>query len=200
LVAGGEIGIPHIIKITSRDPSPPPIEYIKVSGGLFFDMAIHDWDMARYLSGEEVVEVFAKGAVLIDPEIGAAGDIDTATAILTLESGAMCIIDNSRQAVYGYDQRVEVFGSGGCVTVDNDTPNSARIFTGENTRTDKMHYFFLERYMESYRQEMVAFFDCIRKDMTPPVGGNDGLQAVRVAMAAKKSLDEKRPVKLSEVP
>ncbi len=199
-VTDGEVGNPHVIKITSRDPAPPPISYVKVSGGIFFDMAIHDFDMARYLAGEDVEEVFAKGAVLVDPEIGKAGDIDTAVVLLKYKSGAMGIIDNSRQAVYGYDQRVEIFGSKGCVTVDNDFPNTAKIFTGTTTSHDKMHYFFLERYTESYVNEMKDFFTVLADNkMLMPVTGEDGLKAVIIAMAAKKSLDEKRPVAISEI-
>lgn len=199
-IVDGEIGTPHLVKITSRDPSPPPIEYVKVSGGLFFDMTIHDWDMAMFqLAPDEVVEVYAKGAVLVDPAIGKAGDIDSAVAILTFKSGAMAVIDNSRQAVYGYDQRVEAFGSGGAILVENDFPNTARLFTGKATSGDKMLHFFLERYTGAYIEELRAFCDCIRSGKAPPVGGKAGLDAVVVAMAAKKSLDEGRPVKIAEI-
>ena len=198
-VVSGQIGIPQIIKITSRDPSPPPIEYIKVSGGLFIDMTIHDWDMARFQAGSEVEEVYAVGGVLIDPEIGKAGDIDTAVAVLKFKNGALGIIDNSRQAVYGYDQRVEVFGSKGCVIADNDTPNTVRIYTTENINTDKIPHFFLERYMDSYAAELQSFFNCLQNDQEPSPTGNDGLQNVLVAMAAKKSFEEHRPIKISEI-
>ncbi len=198
-VVSGQIGIPQIIKITSRDPSPPPIEYIKVSGGIFIDMTIHDWDMARFQAGSEVEEVYATGDVLIDPEIGKAGDIDTAVAVLKFKNGALGIIDNSRQAVYGYDQRVEVFGSKGCVIAENDTPNTVRIYTTENINTDKIPHFFLERYMESYAAELQSFFNCLQNDQEPFPSGNDGLQNVLVAMAAKKSFEEHRPIKISEI-
>ena len=198
-VVSGHIGIPQVIKITSRDPSPPPIEYIKVSGGIFIDMTIHDWDMARFQAGSEVEEVYATGDVLVDPEIGKAGDIDTAVAILKFKNGALGIIDNSRQAVYGYDQRVEVFGSKGCVIADNDTPNTVRIYTPETTSTDKIPYFFLERYMDSYAAELEAFFNCLQKDQEPSPDGNDGLQNVLVAMAAKKSFEENRPIKITDI-
>lgn len=198
-VVSGQIGIPQIIKITSRDPSPPPIEYIKVSGGIFMDMTIHDWDMARFQAGSEVEEVYAAGGVLIDPEIGKAGDIDTAVAVLKFKNGALGIIDNSRQAVYGYDQRVEVFGSKGCVLADNDTPNTVRMYTDERTSTDKIPYFFLERYMESYAAELQSFFNYIQNDQEPSPSGEDGLQNVLVAMAAKKSFEEHRPIKISEI-
>ncbi len=198
-VVTGQIGIPQIIKITSRDPSPPPIEYIKVSGGIFIDMTIHDWDMARFQAGSEVEEVYATGDVLVDPEIGKAGDIDTAVAVLKFKNGALGIIDNSRQAVYGYDQRVEVFGSKGCVIAENDTPNTVRIYTTENINTDKIPHFFLERYMESYAAELQSFFKCLQNDQEPSPSGNDGLQNVLVAMAAKKSFEENRPIKISEI-
>lgn len=198
-VNSGQIGTPQIIKVTSRDPAPPPIEYVKVSGGIFLDMTIHDWDMARYQAGSEVEEVYATGAVLINPEIGKVGDIDTAVAVLKFKNGAIGIIDNSRQAIYGYDQRVEVFGSKGCAMADNDTPNTVRIYTSDHTATDKIPYFFLERYMGSYATELLTFFDCLRNNKEPAPGGEDGLQDVLVAIAAQKSLKEHRVVKISEV-
>jgi len=198
-VVTGQVGIPQIIKITSRDPSPPPIEYIKVSGGIFIDMTIHDWDMARFQAGSEVEEVYATGDVLVDPEIGKVGDIDTAVAVLKFKNGALGIIDNSRQAVYGYDQRVEVFGSKGCVIANNDTLNTVRMYTTENISTDKIPHFFLERYMESYAAELQSFFKCLQNDKEPSPSGDDGLQNVLVAMAAKKSFEEHRPVKISEI-
>ncbi|MFX0072607.1 MAG: inositol 2-dehydrogenase [Candidatus Hermodarchaeota archaeon] len=198
-VVSGQIGSPQIIKITSRDPSPPPIEYIKVSGGIFIDMTIHDWDMARYMAGSEVEEVYANGAVLIDPKIGNAGDIDTAVAVLKFKNGALGIIDNSRQAVYGYDQRVEVLGSRGCVIADNEATNTVRIYTSECTNLDKIPYFFLERYMKSYAAELDSFFTNLRENKDPHPDGNDGLQNVLVAIAAKKSYEENRPIKISEI-
>ena len=198
-VASGQIGEPQIVKITSRDPAPPPIDYIKVSGGIFLDMTIHDWDMARFLTESEVEEVYASGAVLIDPEIGKAGDIDTAVAVLKFKNGAMGIIDNTRQAVYGYDQRVEVFGSKGCVIADNEATNTVRVYTAECTNIDKIPYFFMERYKESYATEMKYFFECLQKNIEPKPNGEDGLQNVLVALAAQKSYKENRPVKISEV-
>ena len=198
-VSSGQIGTPQIIKITSRDPAPPPIEYIKVSGGMFIDMTIHDWDMARYQAKSEVVEVYASGAVLIDPEIGKVGDIDTAAAILKFKNGALGIIDNTRQAVYGYDQRVEVFGSKGCIMADNEATNTVRIYTEECTNIDKIPYFFLERYMESYATELKSFFNCLKHNQYPFPNGEDCLQNVLVAIAAQKSFEENRPVKISEV-
>ncbi len=199
LVAAGKVGEPHILRITSRDPAPPPISYIEVSGGIFMDMAIHDFDMARYLMGSEVVEMFAAGAVLVDPEIGGAGDIDTALISLRFENGAIGAIDNSRKAVYGYDQRVEVFGSEGMVLVGNNTPDTHVYSNREGVHSSLPLYFFLERYTDSYVAEVQEFVDCIRNDTPPPVNGTDGLIPVVMAMAAQRSLDENRPVKLSEI-
>jgi myo-inositol 2-dehydrogenase/D-chiro-inositol 1-dehydrogenase len=199
LIEEGKIGDPHIIKITSRDPNPPSMEYLKSSGGLFVDMTIHDFDMARYLSGSDVEEVYVQGAVLVDPLIGEAGDIDTAVIVLKFKNGAIGVIDNSRKAVYGYDQRVEVFGSKGNVNVQNDFPNSAELSTDEGVYKDKPKYFFLERYQAAYMKETEAFIDSILLDKAVPVDGNDGYQAELIAHAAKKSWLEKRPVKLLEI-
>ncbi|MFW9972684.1 MAG: inositol 2-dehydrogenase [Candidatus Odinarchaeota archaeon] len=198
-VVSGQIGEPQIIKITSRDPAPPPIAYIKSSGGIFLDMTIHDWDMARYQTMSEVEEIYATGAVLIDPEIGKAGDIDTAVVVLKFKNGAIGIIDNTRQAVYGYDQRVEVFGSKGCVVADNEATNTVRIYTAECTNIDKIPYFFTERYVESYSNELEYFFRCLRENKEPKPNGEDGLQNVLIALAAQKSYEESRPVKISEL-
>jgi len=200
IVAGGKIGDVHIVKITSRDPAPPPTEYIKVSGGIFLDMTIHDFDMARYLSISEVEEIYAQGAVLVDPVIAELGDMDTAVITLKFENGALGMIDNSRQAVYGYDQRAEVFGSKGCVAVGNDVPNCVELSTSEGVHTETPHYFFLERYKASYIEELKAFVDAVLNDKDPPVTGSDGLQPVRMGIAAIKSIKEKRPVKLREIP
>ncbi|KGQ26428.1 inositol 2-dehydrogenase [Gallibacterium anatis] len=198
-VIAGDIGEPHLIRVTSRDPDAPPIEYVKVSGGMFFDMTIHDFDMIRYLSGSEVVEVYAAGGVLVNPEIGKAGDIDTAVITLKLANGAIGVIDNSRKAVYGYDQRAEVFGSKGAVQTSNDT-NSTAIYSCEaGVIAEKPKYFFLERYMQSFAEEIRCFIDSIVNDTPTAVNGNDGLQPVLIALAAQKSLEEGRPVKLSEV-
>ena len=199
LIVSGEIGEPQIVKITSRDPSPPPINYIKISGGLFLDMTIHDWDMARFQSHSDVEEVYATGAVLVDPKIGEAGDIDTAAAILKFKNGALGIIDNTRQAVYGYDQRVEVFGSKGCLIADNEATNTVRIYNAECTSVDKIPSFFMERYMNSYYSELKYFFDCIANNEDPKPNGEDGLKNVLVALAAQKSLEENRPIKISDL-
>ena len=199
IIENGKIGNVHVVKITSRDPAPPPLEYLKVSGGIFLDMTIHDFDMARYLSLSEVEEVYAQGTVLIDPDIGKAGDIDTAVITLKFKNGAMGVIDNSRQAVYGYDQRVEVFGSKGYVEVQNDVPDSAKLITAEGVISEKPLYFFLERYQMSYVQELKAFIDAILNDTEPPVTGNDGLQPVLIGLAALKSLKENKPVKVEDI-
>ena len=198
-VENGDIGEPHLIRVTSRDPDAPPIEYVKVSGGIFFDMTIHDFDMIRYLSGSEVVEVYAAGVVLVNPEIGKAGDIDTAVITLKLANGAIGVIDNSRKAVYGYDQRAEVFGSKGAVQTRNDTDSTAVYSYEAGVIAEKPKYFFLERYMQSFADEMACFVDSVVNDKPTLVNGNDGLQPVIIALAAKRSLDEGRPVKLAEI-
>jgi myo-inositol 2-dehydrogenase/D-chiro-inositol 1-dehydrogenase len=199
LIAAGEIGKPHLLRITSRDPHPPPIEYVKVSGGIFLDMTIHDFDMARYLIGSEVEEVYAAGGVMVDSAIGDAGDVDTAIITLHFRNGVLGAIDNSRQAIYGYDQRVEVFGSGGMVTCANDKPNSAVISNASGEHGAKPLFFFVERYTESYIAEMKAFVECVVNGTPPPVTGMDGRIPVLMGYAAKRSLEEKRPVKLSEI-
>lgn len=198
-VADGKIGDTQIVKITSRDPSAPPIEYVKVSGGMFLDMTIHDFDMVRYLTGSDVEEVYVNGAVLIDPKIGEAGDVDTAIITMKLKNGALAVIDNSRKADYGYDQRAEVFGSKGQVAVTNDSLSSAVISTNSGVVAEKPLYFFLERYMESFSREVTEFTESIINDTPVPVSVNDGLQAVLIGIAAGKSLREHRPVKLSEI-
>jgi myo-inositol 2-dehydrogenase/D-chiro-inositol 1-dehydrogenase len=196
MIAAGQIGQPHIVRITSRDPEPPPIEYVKTSGGLFMDMTIHDFDMARYLAGSAVTEVFAVGAVLVDPKIGEAGDIDTAVITLKFANGAIATIDNSRKAVYGYDQRVEAFGSGGGIVVSNNAPNTAVLSNGEGVHAAKPLYFFLERYTESFIAEMRAFVAAVRDNTTTPVTGEDGRMAAVIALAAQQSYRENRPVKI----
>lgn len=198
-VASGTIGEPHIVKITSRDPSPPPQAYIKNSGGLFMDMAIHDFDMARYLSGSEVTEVYAQGGVLVDEVFADYGDVDTAIITLRFENGALGVIDNSRKAVYGYDQRVEVFGSKGSVSAANDHPNTAVVSTAEGIVSDKPLHFFLERYTQAYMEETQKFIESLVSSSPLQVDGNDGLQAERIALAAKLSCQLRRPVKISEI-
>lgn len=197
-ILNGEIGDPHTLTIISRDPAPPPIDYIKVSGGLMMDMMIHDFDMCRFLLGD-VEEVFAMGDVKVDPAIGEAGDIDTAKVMLKFENGVIGTIENSRQAVYGYDQRVEVFGSGGAASTGNWHPNAVTISDSESVRRDKPMHFFMDRYIESYANEMIAFIHAIENDKDVPVVGNDGRVPVVMAMAGMLSMKENRPVKLSEI-
>jgi myo-inositol 2-dehydrogenase/D-chiro-inositol 1-dehydrogenase len=199
MVAAGKIGTPHILRITSRDPGPPPIEYVKVSGGIFLDMTIHDFDMARYLIGSEVTEIYAAGGVMVDPEIGKAGDIDTAVITLRFANGTIGTIDNSRKAAYGYDQRVEVFGSEGMVAVSNNTPDTAVCSNAEGVHSSLPLFFFVERYTDSYIAEMQEFIECIQQDKTPPVTGMDGRIPVVMGYAARKSYQENRPAKLSEI-
>lgn len=198
-VAAGEIGEPHLLHIISRDPEPPTPEYVKTSGGIFMDMTIHDFDMARYLVGKEVVEVFAAGGVRIDPEIGKAGDLDTVLIMLKFEDGTLGTIDNSEKAVYGYDQRVEVFGSKGAIQIANNYPNSAVVSSEGTIYHDKPLYFFVERYNESYFREISSFLEAVLSNNLPQVTGKDGRIPVVMGLAARKSYDENRPVKLSEV-
>lgn len=199
LVLDGSLGDPQIVKITSRDPGPPPIDYIKVSGGMFLDMTIHDFDMARYISGKKVKEVFAKGAVLIDPEIGNAGDIDTAVITLTFEDDTMAVIDNCRKAVYGYDQRLEVFGSKGMALAENNFPNHHKLYTESGVSGDLPLHFFLERYDASYNQEIKEFIEALVSGSKMPVDGEDGLLSIAIGLAAKKSVAEGRPVEIREI-
>ena len=199
LVKNGAIGQPHIVKITSRDPGAPPISYIEKSGGLFLDMTIHDFDMSRFIVEKEVEEVYAKGAVLVDPEIGAAGDIDTAVITLTYTDGTMAIIDNSREAAYGYDQRIEVFGSKGMVQANNNFHDSHRLYNSKGMQAALPLNFFLERYEAAYRTEMSEYINSLENNTPIPVDGNDGLQSLKIGLAAIKSLKEKRPVKVNEI-
>ena len=195
----GDIGDLYMVKIIARDPSPPPAEYVKSSGGIFLDMTIHDFDMVRYLSDSEVLEVYAAGAVLIDPAIGEAGDIDTAITTMTLENGALAVIDNSREAVYGYDQRIELFGSKGSITAENNTATRSVMMTANGTLTERPLDFFLERYQDSFRLEVNEFFDAISGNGKITADGEAGLVSILIGLAAKKSLDENRPVTISEI-
>lgn len=199
MVAEGKIGQPHIVRITSRDPAPPPLEYVKVSGGIFLDMTIHDFDMARYLIGSEVEEMYATGGVLVDPGIGQAGDLDTVLVTLRYANGALGTIDNSRRAVYGYDQRIEVFGSAGGIVVTNRTPDNAIFSDAHGVHSALPLYFFIERYGEAFVAEMREFITCILEDKPPLVTGVDGRVPVVMGLAAWKSYRENRPVKLSEI-
>ena len=198
-VAAGKVGDIHVIKVTSRDPEPPCAEYVKVSGGMFLDMTIHDFDMVRFLAGCNAEEVYVEAAVLVDPAIGEAGDVDTAVITLKMENGAIAVIDNSRKAVYGYDQRAEVFGSKGMVATGNDSASMAVISNENGVTGEKPLYFFLERYMAAYAKEVKCFIKAIEEDTDTPLGVMDGLQPVLMGLAAKKSLEEHRPVKISEI-
>lgn len=198
-VAAGKVGDIHVIKVTSRDPEPPSAEYVKVSGGMFLDMTIHDFDMVRFLAGCNATEVYTEAAVLVDPAIGEAGDVDTAVITLKMENGAIAVIDNSRKAVYGYDQRAEVFGSKGMVATGNDTASAAVISNESGVTGEVPLHFFLERYMAAYAKEVKCFIDAIVNDTDTPLGVMDGLEPVLMGLAAKKSMEEHRPVKISEV-
>ena len=198
-VESGKIGDMNIIKITSRDPEAPPVSYVKVSGGMFLDMTIHDFDMVRFLSGSEVEEVYAMGAVLVNEEIGKAGDIDTAIITMKLANGALAVIDNSREACYGYDQRAEVFGSKGCIQIVNDANSTAVLSNKDGVTGEKPLYFFLQRYMMAYANEISQFVEAIVNDTEVPVSVVDGLNPVLIGLAAQKSLREQRPVKISEI-
>ena len=188
-VKNGGIGDVQIVKVTSRDPEAPPLSYVKVSGGIFVDMTIHDFDMVRYLSGSEVTEVSAFGACLVNPEIAKAGDVDTCIITLRFANGALGVIDNSRQAVYGYDQRIEVFGSKGCITADNETPNNTTYYTADGVMKEKPLWFFLERYNDAFIAEENAFVEACLNNTDTAVGAFDGLQPVLIAIAAKESCE-----------
>jgi myo-inositol 2-dehydrogenase/D-chiro-inositol 1-dehydrogenase len=189
----GDVGALETLHITSHDPSPPPAGYIPVSGGLFKDMAIHDFDMARWLLGEEPSEVFAAGACLVDPEIGKLGDIDTAKAILRTPSGKICVISNSRRSGYGYDQRIEAFGAKGALRAANVVESTVETWNEGGAQADAFQNFFLERYAEAYRREMAHFADMLNKNTTPMINYNDGVAALRLAEAANASMRSNAP-------
>jgi len=193
---GGGVGGLETLQITSNDPGPPPVAYIKVSGGLFKDMAIHDFDMARWLLGEEPVEVFAWGSCLVDPAIGAADDIDTARTVLKTASGRLCVIANSRRSGFGYDQRIEAYGSAGMVRADNVKATSVQLWTEAGAQSDAFQNFFLDRYAQAYRQEMAHFADILAGKSQPAVGYADGLAALALAEAAAQSVRTGGPVRL----
>jgi myo-inositol 2-dehydrogenase/D-chiro-inositol 1-dehydrogenase len=195
-VEQGEIGQPLVLHIVSRDPAPPPIEYIRVSGGIFLDMTIHDFDMARYLVGSEVQEVFAQANALGESAIAGVGDASNAVVLLRFANGVLGTISNSRHAIYGYDQRVELLGSAGAISIDNNYPNAAILSDAQSVRRDLPLYFFVERYTESFVVEMTAFVDAVLRDEPVPVTGYDGRVPVAIALAAHTSLVENRPVLL----
>ena len=198
-IRAGKVGKVNLVKISSRDPEPPTIDYVKVSGGIFYDMMVHDFDMARFLAGSEVTEVFAYGAVLVDPAIGEAGDVDTAVVSLKFANGAMGVIDNSRKAVYGYDQRVEVFGSEGAVMDENDTPNNATYYGADGTSSSPCYKIMWDRYTMAFAAEQRAFAEAVINGTETQVTGEDGLAPILIAAAATKSMKEGRPVKISEI-
>ncbi len=186
-LARGELGQLETLKIVSRDPTPPPADYVKVSGGIFRDMMIHDLDMARFLLGEEPTSVYAVGSCLVDEAIGQAGDVDTAMVVLTTKSGVLCHIENSRRAVYGYDQRVEAFGQQGMLRVENPRPTTLERSNDMVVATDRPPYFFLERYQEAYREELDHFVQALRGEHRPSPDGDDGLWALKLADACHRS-------------
>ena len=198
-VATGEIGQPQLLHIISRDPAPPPASYVAQSGGIFLDMTIHDFDMARFLMGSEVEEIYTSASVLVDPEIGAAGDVDTALIVLRFQNGAIGTIDNSRKAVYGYDQRVEIFGSKGKIETANCYPNQATLSSATSVYRDLPLNFFMDRYTESFALELKSFTEAVLNNQPTAVTGLDGRIPVVMAKAARKSCDERRPVRLKEV-
>jgi len=191
---GGRIGRLEMLAITSRDPGPPPLSYVKVSGGLFRDMMIHDLDMARWLLAEEPVEIFAAASCLVDPAIGAAGDVDSAVVTLKTASGALCQISNSRRASYGYDQRIEAHGEKGMLRAGNLVESTLEYSGGDGIVGEKPLHFFLERYAAAYRSELDHFIAAVAGKMTPPTSGADGLRALVLADAAVESVKTGRAV------
>jgi len=196
-IAAGTIGAVEVISITSRDPSPPPADYIRRSGGMFRDMTIHDLDMARWLLGEEPSSVFASGSCLVDPAIGEAGDIDTAVVILETRGGIFCQVTNSRRCSYGYDQRIEVFGADGMLRADNETETRVELASSAGFQRDPALPFFLERYREAYRLEMDDFIRALKGERTVLAEGNDGLRALILADAAERSMQTGQAVRLA---
>lgn len=198
-VVNGSVGAPHLVRITSRDPEPPPMSYARVSGGIFLDMTVHDFDMARFVVGSEVVEVTAAGAVRIEPELEEIGDVDTAVTMLRHENDCLTVIDNSRKATYGYDQRVEVLGAKGLAGSDNPLTTTAFTRDGSGTRAATLPYFFIERYRGSYLRQWEAFVAAVASGAPAPTSGIDGRAALVLGLAAKKSLLEHRPVQVAEI-
>ena len=195
-IRAGRIGRLELLTITSRDPAAPPIEYVRRSGGLFRDMMSHDFDMARWLLGEEPIEVFAAASVLVDPAIGETGDVDTAVVTLRTQPGALCQISNSRRAAYGYDQRIEALGSNGSLRVENMIESTVTFAGTDGIISEKPLHFFLERYAEAYRRELDHFIDAIGSGGTPLVGGDDGVKALVLADAALESFRTGRAVRI----
>lgn len=198
-ITSGEIGDVHLLRISSRDPGPPPLAYLHVSGGIFLDMTVHDFDMARFLTGSDVQEVYARGEVRVDPEIGRAGDLDTVVVTLRHADGTLTTIDNSRRAAYGFDQRLEAFGSEGMATSANPLRHMGSVTTAAGTRAEPLPHFFLERYVPSYVGQWAAFEDAIRRGSSSPVTTRDGRAALVIGLAAWRSAREGRPVPIDEI-
>ncbi|HEY2219759.1 MAG TPA: inositol 2-dehydrogenase [Gaiellaceae bacterium] len=198
-VSSGTLGDVHLVRISSRDPAPPPLAYSRASGGLFLDMTIHDFDMARFVTGSEVIEVYARGAVRITPELVELGDVDTAVVTLVHENGALTVIDNSRRAAYGFDQRVEAFGSRGVAASENPVAHTGVVRTADGTRAAALPYFFVERYLPSYAAQWTAFASAVRSGGTSPVTGADGRAPLAIGLAAGRSVREQRPVRVEEI-
>jgi myo-inositol 2-dehydrogenase / D-chiro-inositol 1-dehydrogenase len=192
----GRIGKLENLTITSRDPAPPPADYVARSGGLFRDMMIHDFDMARWLLGAEPVRLYARGSVLVEPAIGRAGDVDSAVVVLETKAGVQCQIINSRRAAYGYDQRIEAFGEKGLLLAGNRDARALQAWTGDGIAGEKPLYFFLERYAEAYKAEMAHFLACLAGKEQPRVAAADGLRALELAEAANASLKSGQAVEL----
>ncbi len=198
IVASGELGRPCILHIVARDPEVPNIDFMRVSGGMFLDMSIHDFDMARYQIGE-IEEVYAVGNILIDERLRRFGDVDTSIVTLKFTNGAIGMIDNSRQAVFGYDQRLEVFCLNGTAAADNELEHTVRKGDRDGFHSARIPHFFMQRYAPCYVEEVRQFIECVREDKPVPVTGEDGRLAVAIGHAAWKSFHENRPVKISEI-
>lgn len=198
-IDSGEIGEPHAAHLSSRDPAPPPIEFLRSSGGLFLDMMIHDFDMVCYLLGHDVASVYAAGSVRVDPAIGAINDVDTATVVIEYHNGTLVTIQNSRLCTFGYDQRVEVFGSKGSVRIDHAYPNTAVLSTSRGINRDVPYHFFLDRYKDAYIAELQAFVDAALDGKDSPLSGAEGRMPVVLGLAAQRSLTLGRPVRLKEI-
>jgi myo-inositol 2-dehydrogenase/D-chiro-inositol 1-dehydrogenase len=198
-VASGAIGDVHLVRISSRDPALPPLEYLRVSGGIFLDMTVHDFDLSRFVAGSDIEEVYAIGEVRIDPVLEAEGDLDTAVLVLRHGNGALTAIDNSRRATYGYDQRVEAFGSKGVAASENPLAHTGVVRTAHGMHAAELPHFFLERYVPSYLAEWAAFEDAIRSGHPSPVPGADGRAALVAGLAAWTSVREHRPVRTAEI-
>ena len=198
-VVEGQVGTPQLVRISSRDPQPPPLRYVERSGGLFLDMTIHDFDMARFVTGSEVEEVYASGTVRIVPEYATAGDVDTAVVTLVHADGCLTVIDNSRSAAYGYDQRVEVFGSEGMAVSENPPIHHGVLVTADGSLRARLPGSFTDRYATSYEREWRAFIDALRDGVAPPLSPEDARAPLVIGLAARRSVRERRPVRIDEV-